>query len=141
MCQSPAIPAKGECTISLHHSGCQFPYLGPSSTLVHEPCQLIAPSWQNGKTRERTWHGNGASTATRGNHSPKEILPPMHLGSLIGPLTLLYMARVLPSKPERAFFSLLFILVLSLIEKILNRGNSCIPDFVSTVSFILICLA
>lgn len=71
------------------------------STLVHEPCQLIAPSWQNGKTRERTWHGNGASTATRGNHSPKQI--PLQC-SLIGPLTLLDMVRVLPSKPEETFF-------------------------------------
>lgn len=105
MCQSPAIPAKGECTVSIRHSSCRFPYLGPSSTLVHEPCQLIDLSWQNGKTRERTWHGNGASTATRGNHGPKEI--PLQC-SLIGPLTLLDMVRVLPRKPERTFFSFYF---------------------------------
>lgn len=63
----------------------------------------IDPSWQNGKTHERTWHGDDASTATRGNHGPKEI--PLQC-SLIGPLTLLDMAHVLLSKPERTFFFL-----------------------------------
>lgn len=49
--------------------------------------------------------GDGASTATRGNHGQKEI--PLQC-SLIGLLTLLDMVRVLPSKPEKTLFLFLF---------------------------------
>lgn len=125
MCQSPAIPAKGECTVSIHHSGYQF---RTSACHGHGPCQLIDYRGKMAKPL-RTWHGDGASTATRGHHLPKDI--PLQC-SLIGHWTLFDMVRVLPSKPEKTFF--FFILVLSLTKRILvNRGTpasqaSCPPS-------------
>lgn len=139
MCQSPAIPAKGECTVSIHHSGCQFPYLGPSALLW----SMNLASWllHRGKMAKLV-REPGMGMAPLRLHG--EIIAQKKSPSnavLLGLWLFLIWSVCCPANRKGPFFSSFFIFVLSLTEKILNRGNSCIPDFVSTVSFILICLA